>query len=151
MLQTPAGSWINKASNANIVPTVANGHVYVGSNGELLIFGLPSAGGVMAAAVAKPSTASEGATAAAPTRARPGERTVTGWIRQKGEGWLTIETRTGQSVRFDERGAESAGNAVAAAVGQAVEVIGTVSPNDVLLASSVVHAKQSPAFWSADQ
>jgi hypothetical protein len=54
-------------------------------------------------------------------------------------------------VRVDERGAEAAGNAVDAAVGHAVEVIGTVSLNDVLLASSVVHAKQSPAFWSADQ
>jgi hypothetical protein len=149
LLQTPAGNWTVGSSNANIVPTVANGHVYVGGNAQLQVFGLP--GGAVAA-VAKPSTAGEGApAAAAPTRARPGERAVTGWIRQIDPGWLTIETRARQSVRVDERGAEAAGNAVAAAVGQAVEVIGTVSPNDVLLASSVVHAKQSPAFWSVDR
>ena len=67
------------------------------------------------------------------------------------EGGLTIETRTGQSVRVDTQGAEAAGNAVAAALGQAVEVTGTVSLNDVLLAASVVHAKPSSAFWAADQ
>jgi hypothetical protein len=67
------------------------------------------------------------------------------------QGWLTIETRTGQSVRVDERGAEAAGNAVGAAVGQAVEVVGVFSLNEVLLASSVMHAKQSSVFWSADQ
>ena len=35
-----AGSWPNTGGNANIVPTVANGHVYVASNKELQIFGL---------------------------------------------------------------------------------------------------------------
>jgi hypothetical protein len=34
-----AGSWPNKDGNSNIVPTVANGKVYVASNKELLIFG----------------------------------------------------------------------------------------------------------------
>ena len=67
------------------------------------------------------------------------------------QGWLTIETRTGQSVRVDTRGAEAEGNAVAAALRQAVEVTGTVSLNDVLIAASVMHAKQSSAFWSADR
>ena len=67
------------------------------------------------------------------------------------QGGLTIETRTGQSVRVDTQGAEAAGNAVAATLGQAVEVTGTVSRNDVLLAASVMHAKQSSAFWEADQ
>ncbi len=154
LLQTPAGSWNNGDSNANIVPTVANGHVYVGSNGQLQIFGLPTAG-APAAAVAPAATAAaaadEGAPAAAPTPARPGARTVTGWIRQMDQGGLTIETRTGQSVRVDTQGAEAAGNAVAATLGQAVEVTGTVSRNDVLLAASVMHAKPSSAFWAADQ
>ena len=44
------------------------------------------------------------------------------------KGGLTIETRTGQSVRVDTQGAEAEGNAVAAALGQAVEVTGAVSP-----------------------
>jgi hypothetical protein len=35
-----AGNWSNYNSNANSVPTVANGHVYVGSYKQLQIFGL---------------------------------------------------------------------------------------------------------------
>jgi hypothetical protein len=36
----PAGNWPNVGGNANIVPTVANGRVYVASNKQLQIFGL---------------------------------------------------------------------------------------------------------------
>jgi hypothetical protein len=35
-----AGSWPNTGGNANVVPTVANGHVYVASNQQLEIFGI---------------------------------------------------------------------------------------------------------------
>jgi hypothetical protein len=35
-----AGSWPNTGGDANLVPVVANGHVYVGSNKQLQIFGL---------------------------------------------------------------------------------------------------------------
>ena len=88
LLQTPAGSWNNGASNANIVPTVANGHVYVGSTGQLQIFGLPTAG-APAAAVAPAATiaapADDGAPAAAPrSRGRAPGRSPAGsgkWTR----------------------------------------------------------------------
>ncbi len=36
----PAGSWPNYKGNANLVPMVANGHVFVASNKQLQIFGL---------------------------------------------------------------------------------------------------------------
>ena len=35
-----AGNWPNTGGNANIVPVVANGKVYVASNKKLSIFGL---------------------------------------------------------------------------------------------------------------
>jgi hypothetical protein len=35
-----AGNWSNKNSNANVVPTVANGYVYVASYQQIQIFGL---------------------------------------------------------------------------------------------------------------
>ncbi len=111
LLQTPAGNWNNGASNANIVPIVANGHVYVGSQGQLQIFGLPPAGGAMATAAAPAATASEGAMETAPPPP-VGARTVTGWIRRMGPGRLTIETRTGQSVQVETLAAEADGDAV---------------------------------------
>ena len=35
-----AGTWPNVGGNANLVPVVANGEVFVGSNKQLHIFGL---------------------------------------------------------------------------------------------------------------
>jgi len=40
IFQGAAGSWPNLGGNANIVPTVANGKVFVASNKQLAIFGL---------------------------------------------------------------------------------------------------------------
>jgi hypothetical protein len=40
LFQAPAGTWPNTGGNANIVPTVANGKIYVASNKQLSIFGM---------------------------------------------------------------------------------------------------------------
>jgi len=40
LFQGNAGAWPNFRGNANLVPVVANGHVYVASNRQLQIFGL---------------------------------------------------------------------------------------------------------------
>jgi hypothetical protein len=42
LLDLPAGAWPNLGGNANLVPVVANGHVYAASHGQLQIFGLAS-------------------------------------------------------------------------------------------------------------
>ena len=41
IFQAAAGSWPNRGGNANLVPVVANGEVFVASNKQLAIFGLP--------------------------------------------------------------------------------------------------------------
>jgi hypothetical protein len=40
LFQGAAGAWPNTGGNSNLVPVVANGLVYVGSNKQLRIFGL---------------------------------------------------------------------------------------------------------------
>ena len=42
LFQGSAGSWINLGNNANLVPVVANGEVFVASYQQLQIFGLLS-------------------------------------------------------------------------------------------------------------
>jgi hypothetical protein len=43
LYHSPAGTWPNPPNDANIVPVVANGEVFIASSGELQIFGLLSA------------------------------------------------------------------------------------------------------------
>ncbi len=73
LLSIPAGTWTHAVnSNANIVPTVANGRVYVASNKQLQIFGLlssPPTSGV--AAAPKPTTASEPSAVTCPPEVAP--------------------------------------------------------------------------------
>jgi hypothetical protein len=38
-----AGNWPNLGGNSNLVPVVANGQVFVGSNKQLRIYGLTAA------------------------------------------------------------------------------------------------------------
>jgi hypothetical protein len=40
LFEQPAGTWSNTGGNANVVPVVVNGKVYVASNQQLTIFGL---------------------------------------------------------------------------------------------------------------
>jgi hypothetical protein len=42
LFQAPAGSWPNYGNNANLVPMVANGEVFLASDQQLQIFGLLS-------------------------------------------------------------------------------------------------------------
>ena len=90
LFSSPAGSWPNTGGNANIVPVVANGHVFVASNQQLTIFGL---GGhpfvARAAAAAQP--------AALNTPKPPHE--ITGVLEHVDGPLLTLRTRAGKIAR----------------------------------------------------
>ena len=55
LFSSQAGSWPNTSANANIVPVVANGRVFVASNQQLTIFGLGGGPFVASASAAKPA------------------------------------------------------------------------------------------------
>src|SRR5262249_16110605 len=54
-----AGKWPTPGGNANTVPTVANGHVYVANYKQLAIFGMSGAPAVEPADVALPAEATQ--------------------------------------------------------------------------------------------
>jgi hypothetical protein len=89
LFSSPAGSW----GNANIVPVVANGRVFVASNKQLTIFGL---GGHPFVA----SVAAEAA-AAAPADIHMPPHAITGVLERADGPVLTLRTRTGTIARVD--------------------------------------------------
>ena len=92
------GIWPTPGDNANIVPVVANGKVYVASYKALTIFG---AGGARAAATA-PKMASQAAAQPSPLVAPTSTHLVSGILTAIDRSTLTLQTRSGKSVKIDD-------------------------------------------------
>ncbi len=135
-----AGTWPNVGYNANIVPVVANGHVFVASNQQLTIFGLGGGPFVPpAAAAAKP--------AALKAHAPPHQ--ITGVLEHVDGPVLTLRTRAGNIARVDDSDALLIGVLVP---GNAYGAQGTYyDSTGALRAHSVGRAKPSPAGWPPDR
>jgi hypothetical protein len=138
--QGTAGSWATSNGNANLVPVVANGKVFVASYKQLDIFGL---GGTLAKA------GTPHAPAFHPTSAAPNE--VTGTLLAASGSSLTLRTRTGTIVRVDASVAlrqERSGDLV---VGEPFNVRGKYDAARVLHAVAIVRAKPSESTWLPDR
>jgi len=136
-----AGTWPSVDGNANIVPTVFNGHVYVASFGQLAIFGLLP-GGTAARVALAPQLRAEAA--------EPGVHEVYG----------VVETASGSQFFLNARGGRFSVDATAAArdalcvrlyPGEAVFVRARFRAPNTLQASSVARAKSSPESWAPDR
>jgi len=138
-----AGSWPNAGFNANIVPVVANGHVFVASNQQLTIFGLGGGPFVPpAAAAAKP--------AALNAHAPPHQ--ITGVLEHVDGPVLTLRTRAGTIARVDDSDALRSGQIGVLVPGNAYGVQGTYyDSTGALRAQAVGRAKASPAIWPPDR
>jgi hypothetical protein len=105
LISLPAGTWRHADnSNANLVPTVANGKVYVASNKQLQIFGLLSG---RKAAVAQPPAASEPAVVNCPTEVAPlavagvGAHSFRGTVCKVSENQLQVALSGERSITVD--------------------------------------------------
>jgi hypothetical protein len=106
LVSLPAGTWRHAVnSNANIVPTVANGKVYVASNMQLRIFGL-----LTPQVAARASAAPKGLTAPAPeviacppdtTAPAAGEHEFHGTVCRVSGSELRLALRNGHSIAVD--------------------------------------------------
>jgi len=137
-----AGQWPNTGGNANIVPMVANGRVYVAAYQTLTIFG---PGG--APAVAAPAVAVNDKLAGPVSR-------VTGTLQSVKGSTLTLLTRSGTNLRVDDSAAIANERAAGLVVGQAYTVIGPKrdpAATSSWRATSIIRAKPGQGAWPSDQ
>jgi hypothetical protein len=141
-----AGTWPHLGGDANIVPVVANGRVYVASYKSLAIFGLPSPARPVAAAPLILSSAPP-----APLALPPNVHEIFGTIKTIGRGGITLTTRTGKLVRIGMTDEVRRHRSVVLLVDEPVTVFGSYDGSGVLQATSVLHAKPSPLGWQPDR
>jgi hypothetical protein len=130
-----AGSWPNLGGNANIVPLVANGKVYVGAYQAVTIFG-PSGTAAAAALAVAASDKLSGAV-----------HRVTGVLTAMEGPRLTLLTRSGQSVQVNTALALAQERGAALVIGQPYTAIGPLAG----VATSVTRAKPGQGAWPTDQ
>jgi hypothetical protein len=143
LYQAPAGYWAAQNGNANVVPVVANGKVYVASYQQLEIFGLGGSAATVAAGHAIPATTYRGATKT------PNE--VTGTLVKVAGSEITLRTRTGKLVRVDVAAALKNQRAQDLIAGRPFDVRGTYDAAGVMHAAIVIRAKPSPSTWPLDR
>jgi PQQ enzyme repeat len=142
LYQASAGYWAAPNGNANTVPVVANGKVYIASYQQLQIFGL---GGSAAGAVVGRTIAAGAYRGAIKT---PNE--VTGTLVKVNGSQLTLRTRAGKLVRVEAAAALKNERSEDLVVGRPFEVRGTYDAA-VMHAAVIVRAKPSPSTWPPDR
>ena len=141
LFQANAGSWPDVLGNANVVPTVANGRVYVASYKQLSIFGL-----IESAPTAHTIAYAPGARNAPPVS----EHDIFGRITNIDQSQFTLQTRTRGLVQVDATIAIQKDLSANLAVGGAVEVQGTFDSQGVLRATMIQRTKDSSDLWPND-
>jgi hypothetical protein len=131
-----AGTWPNLGGNANLVPTVANGMVYVASYKQLAIFGITSH-----AANLQPESA--------PSLAKPTGALFWGTIKSVNDTDIVLALRTGELLEVDLSEAYKNGMSVVPYLGENVAVSGKLAPDGVMLARIMWRVKGRQS-WGTD-
>jgi outer membrane protein assembly factor BamB len=138
-----AGTWPSPG-NANIVPVVANGQVFVGSYKRLAIFGPTTAGAAVA-------SAGPALTATTSSQTPVHGNQVTGRVLRISGSEVIVQQYSGVPVKIDAKPAQNARQSVLILKGEIITVEGELDALGVLHAKTIVRAKPSPALWPRDQ
>jgi hypothetical protein len=138
-----AGTWPNVTGDADLVPVVANGKVFVGSYQHLAIFGLGSAAAAAKAPVA-PYVATRLPLAS-------GQHEIYGTVHAVDGAAIVIQKRDGALVTVDASQARKDHNLAPVSVGHGVLARGTYNGAGVMAASVVLHAKDHTTAWLPDR
>ncbi|MGB6518626.1 MAG: hypothetical protein WBE79_09015 [Candidatus Cybelea sp.] len=143
LFQATAGTWQSSGGNANLVPVVANGKVYVASYGQLDVFGLLGAN-VKVATPLTPSLKAPRATVSAPDEITGTLVTISGSI-------LTLRTRTGMIARVNDSEALRHERSAVLVIGESFNAKGTFDSAGVLHATAILREKRSQGTWPPDR
>jgi hypothetical protein len=147
-----AGGWPNVGGNANLVPTVADGQVYVASFNQLDIFGLGrprlSAQGTQAERLVQAPFAQAGP--APPPFSNSSQSRFFGTIARLEDNRIALRLRTGEILPVNLTAARKAFQTVVPFIGETVVVSGTLEANGTLNAQTMLRAK-GLASWSPDR
>jgi hypothetical protein len=138
-----AGTWPHASNaDANLVPLVANGQVFVASYRSLSIFGIAAPGAQRVVYQPAPP----------PPAMRPdAPHEVYGIVTANHGTALTIRTRTGKLLAVDMRAAAKAYHVAVPVVGKPSLIMGSYTADGVMVATYVLHAKNAPLLWPADE
>jgi hypothetical protein len=137
-----AGIWRSPEADANLVPTVANGHIFVGSLNQVAIFGLPTPG-AKTVEIPVPPPAEEAALPAATPHQ------ISGTVVASQDGSFTLQTRTGATIEVDTSAATHFGAARQPA-GTPVLVRGNYTSGG-FKAVHILHLKPQLGLWPTDR
>jgi hypothetical protein len=138
LFEAAAGTWPDGDANANLVPTVANGRVYVASYKQLTIFGLGTPSHPVA--LAQPAAPAIATLPGAP-------HVLTGHVTAIGVGGFTLQLRDGRRTQV-VRGETNRPGWLR--VGAVAKVRGDFGQGG-FVAHSVLRAKHSEAVWAEDK
>jgi hypothetical protein len=143
LVSAPAGTWpFASNANANLVPVVANGQVFVASYKQLSIFGLaPAAQHVAFAPPPAPQI----------LRYTGTRHEVYGTAVGIAHDTMTLRTRAGTLLAVDLAAARASSDVPQTATGQPVIVRGDYDAAGNLKARYVLHAKNDPELWLPDR
>lgn len=139
-----AGTWpFAQSANANLVPVVANGHVFVASYKNISGFGMYGGG-------AKPIVFHP--PPAPPARGLPPgvKHEVRGVVTAMDRASFSLRLRDGRTLKVDMQAAQAAFHVAPVVVGHACDVRGDYR-DGVLVASSILHQKENPLTWAPDK
>jgi hypothetical protein len=132
-----AGTWVHADANANIVPVVADGRVFVATVDYLSIFGLSTTASHVAA---------HALPALPPVTFADAPRQLHGIVTLSDGPRFTVRTRTGTLVRIDA----SAAKARPPKVGQAILACGSYDAHGMLVAKRLYRQMAQPVLWDPD-
>jgi hypothetical protein len=142
-----AGTWPNLGGNANLVPTIANGRVYVPSYRQLTIFGLRT----LKLRFPFVRFEAEAKLLAPPPPTPPQLPGIVFWgtIKRIDGAHLEIALRTGKLLQVDISEALKAGTTAPPVVGRYVSVRGQMNAQGLFGATIMLRAK-GRASWGMD-